>query len=340
MKKINVLLCLGVFLVTAGVLSRVYVYPSLAVVPDDLDTSVVTANPENEPASFFSIAELSEKQGRLKNSTVARIDTEASARATKQVGRETQVVVLKDCTDLATLNCAKQKYPLSASNQTIAIDAKTGAAAPWTGNSIETGGETTSDIPIKGYTIKLPFGVEKKSYQMWNFDLNRTIAAQFQGEDTVKGLRVFRFETVVPTTVINTLELPGSLVGSSEASVSAEQVTTSKTTFLVEPETGVIMDAVSSQDGYARVDGKRALTLIKGTFVGDDATVTQTVEEYTSLSQQLFLLRVILPMAGSIGGLLLVGLASAMALARRRRGLPSRATRDASRSPSAVTAAS
>jgi len=318
-KKIYALMAVGAFLLCLGVLVRVYAYPRLAVVPEDLDTTVVAINAEDEPATFFNIAELSEQESALKSTTVARIDAEASADASSEVGRDVQVVVLHTCTDLATVVCQEQRYPISAAIRTFAIDAATGEAVQWSGSSVETGGETVTDIPIEGYTIKLPFHVEKQTYPIWNSDLGRTVDATFAGEDELEGLRVYRFETEVLPTVVDELDLPGFLVDSEAPTVIAEQVASSTSTLYVEPETGVILSAVSSQDGYAQVDGERVLTTVRGTFVADDETVATAVEEYKTLSSLLYLVRVVVPLAATTTGLLLIGAGVLLTLRHRRR---------------------
>lgn len=47
--------------------------------------------------------------------------------------------------------------------------------------------------PKEGLINKFPFGVEQKSYQVWDGLLGRTVEAKFEGEEEVGGLNTYKF---------------------------------------------------------------------------------------------------------------------------------------------------
>jgi hypothetical protein len=312
MKKIVALITLGAFLLTLGILLRAYAYPRLAVVPADLDSEVVAQSLPGEPATYFSIADLAEKSESLKNISSARVDAKASAEVSDELDQDVLVIRSYACTDLATVDCQTAPLPLAGALSTFAIDERTGEPVAWDGASIETGGATETGIAFKGLTIKFPFNAQKRTYQFWNADLRDTVPVKYVGEEKLHGLTVYRYEQTIEPTVVSQLDLPGDLVGSDEPTVTAD----------VEPETGVIMSAVSSPSSYAELDGEKVLTITDGTFQSPDSTITDTVDEYKPLAKALFAVRVLAPIVGPAAGLLCFGVAGLLWLRRGRRTDP------------------
>jgi len=319
MKKIVALVTVGAFVLSLGILLRAYAYPRLAVVPKDLDSKVVAQSLPDAPATYFSIADLAEKQESLRNISSARVDAKASEEVSDELGKDVLVVRSYACTDLATVDCQTAPLPLSGAVSTFAIDKRSGEPVAWDGASIETGGETEDGVDFKGLTIKFPFDAQKKTYQFWNADLRTTVPVAYVGEEKLHGLKVYRYKQTIEPTTVSRLDLPGDLVGSTESTVTTDRVTSGSTEYYVEPETGVIMSAVSSPDSYASLDGNKVLTITKGTFKSPESTIIDTVDEYKGLSKALFAVRVLAPIVGTVVGALCL-LAAAVLWARRRRG--------------------
>ena len=154
MKKIHALFFLGAFLLVAGLGARYYAYPRLAVIPSDLDSKVVAENPPGEPATYFSIAELSEVSGELGNQTQARVDPVATRELAAGLGRDVLVVRTYACTDDIAVDCATMRYPLSAALSTFAVDRRTGEPVAWEDASIETGGSVESGVIISATSVQ------------------------------------------------------------------------------------------------------------------------------------------------------------------------------------------
>ncbi|GAA2118439.1 DUF3068 domain-containing protein [Actinomadura napierensis] len=324
--KIYAFVLLGGFLVTAAVLTRQYVYPRVAVIPGDLDTTSVTQSPAGRTATYFSIADLREKRAPLKSVTVARVDAAASRKASKELQRTVRVLRVYGCTDVAAVDCTTKRLPLEGSLTTVALDAASGETLAWRGNTVASGGKTETNVPFTGLLIKFPFDAQKRTYRFWNGDQKKSLPVRYIGETKLRGLTVYRYQQTIAPTVVGRLDLPGSLIGRKEPTVSTDQVASSTTTYLVEPRTGVIMSATSAQHSYAAVRGHRVLTVTDGTFVSSDDTIAESVDHYRTLARALTALRFQGPAAGLAAGALSL-VTAAVLLARRRAGRPAATAR-------------
>jgi hypothetical protein len=321
MKKIVALLFLGSFVLVLGLGARFYAYPKLAVIPTDLDSTVVAENPPGEPATYFSIADLAEVSGELGNQTHAQVDTAASADMTAELDRDVLVVRTYACTDDIAIDCSTIRYPLSGALSTFLIDRRSGEPVAWDEATLETGGSTDS-VEFEGLTIKFPFNAQRTTYQFWNADLRTSIPVEFTGETSVDGLAAYEYRSTVEPTVLGQIDVPGSIIGmDDEPTVTVDRVSSSETTYVVEPESGVIISATSVQDSYAELDGEKVLTITDGTFTTPQSAADETVATYRPLSKALYAVRVLAPVVGSIVGVLLLALAALLAV-RRRRSVP------------------
>ncbi len=319
MKKSIALVVTGTFLLVLGVLSTTYIYPRVAVVPRNLDSAVIASNAENDPATYFSIADLAEKTAVLSNNNTARVDARASDDVSDELGKDVLVIDSYACSDLATVDCTTMDTPLSATATTLAIDPHSGEAVRWDGTTIATGGQTDTDVAVEGLTIKFPFHAQKKGYEFWNASLREAVPVTYVGETKVKGLAAYEYEQMLAPTVLGQLDVPGSLVGSDRATVSVDNVSSGTTTYLVEPETGVILSATSAPDNYATFEGERAFTITQGSFVSPDDVVADTVAEYRPLARALFAVRVVVPVVGIGLGVILLVLGLVLGARSRRR---------------------
>lgn len=331
MKKIHALLVLGSLLVVGGLLARFYAYPTLAVIPADTDVTVVATSVKDVPATYFSIADLAEVTNPLTSVTRVRANAKLSELAAKETGKDVIVFDVYACTDpsggdaggAASKNCLTNKLPISGELSRYAMDQSSGELVDWSGGRVESGGKVSEDVPFAGYVFKLPFNAQPHDYEMWNGGLQDTLPATFVKEMKVAGVRTYEYRTEMAPTVVGQLELPGSLVGSDEPTVSADQVASSSGVLLVEPETGLIVGGSSTLDSYAELDGKRVLTISSGTFAVSDEEVAKGAKDAAKTATGLKLLRVTGPVVAVALGLLILALALVLLVRRRRR------TRDA-----------
>lgn len=317
MKRIYAMIALGGFLLVAGILAPTWAYPHLAVIPADLDTEVVAQSPPGAPATYFSIPDLREETAELTSVTAARVDAAASDQASDELGREVRVIDIYACTDLAATNCRTVQYPLTGALSILAVDPHTGDPVTWNDASIETAGAKEAGVTFDGLTVKFPFQTQKQTYEFWDGDLRAATPVHYLKESSVDGLKVLEFQRDVEPTVLGKLDVPGSVIDRPDPSVTIEQVVSGSTTYLVEPETGVVISASATLDNYATYRGKRALTITDGTFVTPDDVAADAAGTYKTLSRALFGLRVLLPATAIPAGVLLLLLAAALAWRRK-----------------------
>lgn len=326
---------LGSFVLTVSLMGRFYAYDRVAVMPAAADIDVVAKTASDAPATWFDMASLSEKTGALTSRTSVRGIPSSNKSASKATGENAVVWWTHNCVQPNdAMNCLKDRNAMSATIDVMAFAAHGSQVLKWDGNYRETGGSRSPNTKTSGYVFKLPFNVGQHDYKWWNGDLGMPVALTYEGATSVKGLKVYKFQQDVKATQTGTIDLPGSLIGSAEASVKGDVMYAGQLDMTVEPETGVQITTVQKLDKWVEVDGKRVLTMVSGTFTVDDATVTKSVADYQTMSFLLHLLRVWVPIGGSALGLLLMVLG--VVLSRRRVALSPEATAEPARVPEFV----
>jgi hypothetical protein len=173
-----------------------------------------------------------------------------------------------------------------------------------------------------GNSFKFPFDTEKRGYPVYDISLKRTVEARYDGEDTVKGIDVYRFVIDVKPTKVGEQEVPGSLVGSDEPSVTVDRYYEDKRTIWVEPATGVWVAAedTSKQEMVAPGQSPGEGTVVyEGTMKLNDHSVDENIKQVTENSGRLALLT-FWPIVMWIGGLLLIVAGVVVLVFRRPTG--------------------
>lgn len=317
-----VLIGLGVFSVALGLLFRFYVYPLAAKVPLDVEivsvaqgsgiTSVVIEEVDGVPTPVIrenlSVTSTTFVSGDLTQPQVVDGgDVAVWVEATKTVDDGSGIL-------------------LNAYVRSQCLDRQTGAAvAPCDGQYLEEQqGDRVDGAPDlvqqPGNSFKFPFGTEKRSYKLYDLSTKHTVEARFDGEDTVKGVDVYRFVAVVKPTRVGEQEVPGALVGVAEPAVTVDRYYQDERTIWVEPSTGVWVAAQdkSKQElvapGQSPGDG---VVVYEGTMKLNDHSIDENIKQVTDNSGGLALLTV-WPIVMWIGGLLLIGGGAALLFLRRR----------------------
>lgn len=302
----------------AGLGARFYAYDRIAVMPPDAKIDAVAATAPDAPATYFDIGKLKEVTGPLTNRTKVRGDVAEADNASSDTGKDAVVWQSYTCTGPTSENCLANRLPLAATLENTAFARHGSEVIDWDGNYRETGGKHDDKPQISGYVFKLPFNVGKRDYTWYNSDLGKPVKLTYKGESSVKGLRTYRFVEDVTRTKLGTIDLPGNLADSEAATVTGDIWYTARLEMDVEPESGVAMTTVSSPNKWVEVDGKKVLTMIKGTFSLTNQTVTDNVDTYKPLASGLKAIRIWVPIVGVAVGLLCF-LAASLLLIRRRR---------------------
>lgn len=321
-----VLIGLGVFAISLGLLFRFYVYPLVAKVPLDVDTvsvargtgitSVVIAEVDGVPTPSIrhglSVTSTTHVSGDLTQpQVVADGDVAVWIEATRAVDDGSGIL-------------------LSAYVRSVCLDRRTSVAvAPCDGQYLEEErGDRVDAAPDTvqqpGNSFKFPFGTEKRGYQLYDMSTKRTVETRFDGEDTIRGVDVYRFVATVKPTRIGAQEVPGSLVGRDEPAVTVGRYYQDERTIWVEPSTGVWIAVRDKAKQELVAPGQRpgeGTVVYEGTMNLDDRSVQDNVDQVTDNTGRLALLTV-WPVVMWVVGLVLVAAGVLLLFRRRRRERP------------------
>ncbi|HEV7651694.1 MAG TPA: DUF3068 domain-containing protein [Actinophytocola sp.] len=319
-----VLIGLGVFAVVLGLLLRSYAYPRLAKVPLDVDevsvaqgsgvTSVVVAEVGDVPTPQIrhdlDVTSTTHVTGDLTQPEVVDGgDVAAWVEATKTVDDASGILI-------------------DASLRELCLDRHTSEAVACGGQyiSVTQGERITADpdtVQQPGLSFKFPFGTEQRGYRTYDVSLRRAVEARFDGEDTVEGVAVYRFVADIRPTRIDQQEVPGSLVGRDEPSVTADRYYTDRRTLWVEPKTGVIVAAEDAGKQELVAPGQRqgeGTTVYDGVLRLNDKTVAANVKDARDNIGKLALLTFWPTVLLIVGGVvLLAGVVLLLVTGRRSR---------------------
>jgi len=284
-----VLVFVGLFLLFFGLFERFYAYPRLRKAPlDQYSQPVATGTGTYFNRSPDKLREISGAQ--LQNVRTVKGDVKAG---TEEVAVWDSFNTTTDMADGGVITAAQER---------IALDRVTG-------QSVKCCGENP---PHQGLTLKFPFDTKKQTYLFWDLPARRATDARYVQEETIEGVKVYRFEQRIDRLTLGSQEVPGSLAGDPDAdSVQTNIVYSNVKTIWVAPATGII---VKGQQDVSQVletlDGRRVLTALDAVLTYDDATVKANAEDAAEGASQLRLLSTILPLGAGVLGLvlLLVGL--------------------------------
>jgi hypothetical protein len=328
-KKTGMVLAgLGAFLLTVALLSRFYAYEQLAVVPLDQDTVSVSDGPG---ATIFDIATQEEITLDLESTRKVAGDVEASEAATEELDRDIAIWETSVVTDEPGASVSEDSPPRSATHDRVAFDRHTGEAIDCCDTylastaDLETGDEVRdTDAVISGQYFKLPFNTQKQTYQFWDGALKDSTDLEYQATEDIQGLTVYKFEQVIEPTDVGDINAPASIFGIDEdGDIQLDRIYANTRTLWIEPETGVIIRGQEAQDVVAEYQGEQVATLTNVVIGYNEETITDNVDTYSSLSSQLKIVRVWVPLLGGFVGLvlLLLGLALLARGASSRRGV-------------------
>lgn len=308
-----VLVGLGIFSLALGAVLRFYVYPELAVVPLDQKTESVAEG----AAKVFYPKELVVKDAQL----TAKRKVESNrvlpdGKAEGDVMVWDQGLVVTDGNDQL----------VSAMEHRVCLDRRTNMALQQCSQQYVTDNEkgpTAEDKAVRqeGLNYKFPFGTEPKDYPYFDTTLRKASTARYEGTEQLGGLEVYKFVQKIPPTKFRDQEVPGQLVGRTEASVKAERHYQNTRTMWVEPVSGIIVKG-SEQQRQVLVgpDGKEGTVLLEGTLTFNEETVKQSIERATEARSKLLLISSTGPIVLlSVGAVLLLAGILLGVLGRRPR---------------------
>ncbi|WP_344775806.1 DUF3068 domain-containing protein [Nocardioides panacisoli] len=310
----HVLVGLGVFLIVAAGLVRFYAYPALAKVPSSYDT---TTELDAQGAQVLNFKTFQPETHDL--AIEARTLSDPSATPPDGVAIwQTSTTVRRE--DDSVFQQTRDMTPFDdVTGEAVSCD----GCPSWVA---EGDGDNVKEVPVErdGLTLKFPFDTQKKDYQVWDDTVGKATTATYEGTDEIQGLTVYKFVQEIPESVVETREVPGSMFGSDKASVDAEMVYGMTRTFYIEPVTGSPVNRVEVRTQELSYDGQ-SVPVFDGTVQYTDDQVSTEVDDLSSKAMVLGSLRMMVPLAFLLIGLLAV--AAGLLLNRR-------ATRDDVDAPS------
>ncbi len=146
-------------------------------------------------------------------------------------------------------------------------------------------------VPHEGLINKWPFGAEKKDYPYWDGMLGRAVDAVYTGTENLDGLEVYVYEVTVE-------DEPAEVVSGIQGLYSAEK------TIKVEPMSGQIV--YQEQRDVRTLPNGDPLNDLQVAFT--DEQLEQGIKDGKDAVSQLTLIGKTVPIAGIIGGLVLLAL--------------------------------
>ncbi|WP_232675884.1 DUF3068 domain-containing protein [Nocardioides sp. R-C-SC26] len=301
---------LGAFLIVAAGMIKFYAYPNLAQAPTNYesetnlagqDVTVFNSDPDVLAPIVTDLA--------VSSRTIA--DSGADAPDGVVVWVNSATVTMADGTvfQQSTERAAFDRVSGAATERAASCE----ACDSWVEETYtDTQGEEQlrrENITRGGQIYKFPFDTQKKDYLQWDGTLGEATTARFDGVTSIDGLKVYRFVQEIPSEVVDQREVPGSLFGSEEASVTADVNYAMTRTLYIEPTTGAPVNRVEDRIQTMSYRGT-TIDLFVGTVAYTSDQVAELVEDVKGTAPMLAgmqgtfpLLALLLGVASVAGGL-------------------------------------
>jgi hypothetical protein len=217
-----------------------------------------------------------------------------------------------------TTNHAEFQY----STRRAAFDRRTGMLVDCCGANIG-GNSAIRQTGLSGYVW--PFGTQKQTYDVFDTTLLKPMPFRYAGTGTIQGIGVYRFVEQVPPTQTGTQKVPGSLVGSTQQTVTLPQLYAATNTYWVDPRTGGVLNTTQKQKVYLHdPSGGKDLLLFNGTLAMTPGSVSTAVGLDATGRTELDWFEIYGPLIAALAGV--VALVAGIVLIRRRGGQPEEAS--------------
>ena len=291
-----VLLGVGVALAVFAAGLRFYVAPLAINIPYDLEPSTTIAEARNATYLGVSTGRPSVETGTLRSATY--VVPQPGLTRDELTGDLDGSAVVWDV--YSQISDTSSGNVITASEQQIALDRKTGAYADWDGASVD--GDSAS---FTGHSYKLPFNAEQRAYPFWDDQLGEAVDIEFVAVEEVSGLQAYRYEQTIDETEIaynpDTLALlRGAFGGSGDVFYSNTR------TIWVEPVTGQFLDVREQPNLEFRPGRGDPVTLLSGDFSYTEQTKAEAANTVSSNRDEIMLVNSTLPIGAGAGGLVLL----------------------------------
>jgi hypothetical protein len=296
-----VLLTLGFFSLSLAPLLRFYAAPKLIVAPINQHV-VLTLTAEN--GSYLNLSEGKRVDAPLV-STVTLLGVKKPSTSSTAVWDY-----------FSSLEDSTRSYSVATNGWRMAMDRKTVELKSCCTVHVE----GNSGVPQSGFGLLFPLGgdIKKTTYKRFDPVTARTWPAVYQGEETVSGIKAYKFTERIDPSVVDTLPVvPGALVGLPEGNYSANKMYSADITLWVDPRTGLVIDQRQQVSADLQTtDGTGKGNVLSADLRMNDKTRASQMKKSNDAASTIQLLR----MTGPLGFLVLgaVLLAAGAVLFRKR----------------------
>jgi hypothetical protein len=325
---------LGAALLIAALLLSTYTAGSIAKIPLDIDTTLVSdgngtaLDPASLSGEHFVVDQdvplVSQRQIEVESPANADVVTLQVGTSVRRADKQKDSGLLLAIVDIVTLN--------RTSAMAVSDDTHPGGAVQKPRTFEDDDPPTNIALPHDGLSYRFPFRTKKMSYQYFDPIAQKAFDANYDGEDDVNGLTAYRFIQNVGYDDEGDLTEPikyaslyahdedgevtasakmWNLVGEEdETSDPYEEITLTRyyaaqRTLWVDPVSGVIVKAkVHANHYFARDPLKPEATLADYTVTSNEETVEAQVDAARNERDRLALWSRILPITFTAAGLI------------------------------------
>jgi hypothetical protein len=287
-----VLAGLGVILIAAAVLLPTVVSGQVVKFPLDESTTATLAG---TGVSYFSQVKLTEKTGVTVRATYTIKGDAAAGNSSTAVWDQT-----------ASAYDTTNNLPVSTQTRRFAFDRRTGELIDCCGANVN-GDTRIRQTGLVGYVF--PIGTQKKTYDVFDTTLNRTVPFTYTGTATTDGVPTYMFTENVPPTQVATITVPGSFFGLTTKVAKLPEIYQIHLIYWVDPETGGLLNVNENERETLQnpATGATVVVLFNGDLAATPQTVTAVVGLDSSGRTELSWLDTTGPLlAGIVGGLALI----------------------------------
>jgi hypothetical protein len=291
---------LGAFFIVLALLTRFFGPARVILFPLD-EHEILHFVAHN--ASYYSTSQLAELRGVTMNVTTTIEGDRAAGTSTRAVW--TEYTYAYDATN---------KVYFQQSTQRLAFDRRTGVLiSNCCGDSVNS--DTRVNFAGQGYVW--PFNTQQRTYEVFDTTLLRPVPFRYAGTATVDGMTTYKFVAHVPPTQYASQSLPGRLVGlRNQPTVILGQYYQATDTTWVDPVAGFPVDITKNEHVTGDLGGVPRINLFQGDITMTPSTIRSAVNSAHYYNSRVNLVSTILPLGGTVLGVILLALGVLLARSR------------------------
>jgi hypothetical protein len=301
------LIGVGAFFLTLSPLVRFYAAKQLLALPID---TYQTTRLQAQNGSYFDAGNLKLRQGVT---VVATNTVRGDVRASND-----KVAVWDSFTSTSD---ATTGTPIDYRQFRQALNRRSSELVMCCGAAV--GNDTTTKQTGLG-TVWPVADVQKKSYQYFDVATKQTLPMNYDGEDTVQGLRAYRFVQHVPDTRIDAVaDVPGSVLGlgKNSGNVDTDRYYQETKTVWVDPRTGAVVNQEENiRSTLHTKDGVERLTVAAFDLKMIPADQQKLVKLANDNATAITAVKMIIPIATLLFGAILLVVGVLVSIAATGRG--------------------